>query len=97
MISKISTPRYLYPDVSPLRVCGYGVGMGFKYQPVRLIQVASPLPLAVTCQLMIVPWIETQVFKTFRHIHISEPSQKQHSPPFAQLFAALPFVLSKFP
>ncbi len=67
---------YRCPNILAAIVCWNGLLCRLKYQPERLIQVTSPLPLSVTDKLMIVTWQVAGVLKSLCGIQVIKTGQQ---------------------
>ena len=70
---------YLYPDILAVFVGRNRVFMRLKYQPIRLVEVTSPLSFPVFAQFMIASWQVTHIFQGVGSIELSKTLLEQFS------------------
>ena len=55
-------------------ILGNGVFVRFEYKPIRLIQITSPFPFFILCQLVVMSWQIPDVLESVCSIKISNSS-----------------------
>jgi hypothetical protein len=88
---------YLLPEVLSMLVFGYGPFLRGENQPVRLIELASPLTFAIASQLVIPPRQVADIFQALCRSQIIQAPLQQLAPALAIQTHERPFVIGCFP